>query len=393
MGGFLKGGETMIWSETEVVALLELNKQGLNAREIAEQLTQQFSRTFTRDSVKNKRFRLLEMKPQTTQSIIEHERNRQDTLDERTTSRQLVKEIIRKDKELQVALDIKGSPQTYRIIPKKHGKVEAAAIIVMSDWHIEETVKPGTVSGMNEFNEEIANQRIQRFFNNSIELLDIVSSTTDINKVILALLGDFISGSIHDSLMEGNWCQPTEAIIWVEQRIIGGFKAYLERTDHEFVVVCHSGNHARITEKKHISTQYGNSLETIMYHHIRHYFKDEPRMKFIIAEGYLTFLELGDKVIRFHHGDGFRYNGGVGDIYPAAIRWITRSNSSRYADYDVFGHHHGYRNGGNFTCNDSLIGYTAYAAERGFPFRRPAQRFFLYTTRGEEIASYPIFLD
>ena len=45
---------------------------------------------------------------------------KQDDLGEKKISRQLVKEILKTKKELQAALDIKSSPQTYKIIPKKH---------------------------------------------------------------------------------------------------------------------------------------------------------------------------------------------------------------------------------------------------------------------------------
>jgi len=331
------------------------------------------------------------VKPVTVQ-LVEHKLKKQVRL-EKKSNKQLVEELERHETERAAWFALENHEGGFQITDTGQPKVEATAVLVMSDWHIDETVLPGTVNGMNEMNERIANERINMFFSNAVRLLKMGQDSTVVNHVVLAALGDFISGNIHEELMEGNWCSPIEAIIWVEERMVSGLELFLKETDLNFTMVCHTGNHSRITKKKRIGTQVANSTETLLYHHLKNRFKNEPRMNFIIAEGYLTYLPVYDKVIRLHHGDGFRSNGGVGDIYPSAYRWIGKTNSSRHADLDVFGHHHGYRNGGNFICNDSLIGYTAYAAERGFTFRRPSQRFFMYTKRGEVIAEYPVFLD
>jgi len=387
------------WTQQEIDFLLaEVDKKTPYAK-IASLMGSEFKRTFTSDMVRNRVHILGKAKKKepkklpTVEEQVEEHRLKKKVSEKTKLEKQLVEEVERLEREKTLWFSMEDNRTSYRIIPSKSPKVEASAFLVMSDWHIDETVKPGTVNGMNEMNERIADERIQNFFNNSIALLKMAGATTKINKVVLAMLGDFISGSIHDELMEANWCRPIEAVIWVEERLVAGIKLMLKETDFDFLAICHTGNHSRITKKKHIGTQTGNSTETLLYYHLKSRFKDEPRIDFVIAEGYLTYLEIGNKTIRLHHGDGFRYNGGVGDIYPGAYRWIGKSNGSRHADLDVFGHHHGYRNGGNFICNDSLIGYTAYAAERGFTFRRPSQRFFMYTKRGEVIAEYPVFLD
>ena len=392
-------GKVTQWTQKEIDFLLDEVEKKTPYATVASLMSTQFKRTFTSDSIRNKVYVLGKSKKAVSKPLptvgeqVEEHRLKKQVRTATKREKQLAEEVERLERDRSLWLAMDNHKTSYRITPSKSPKVEASAFLVMSDWHIDETVKPGTVNGMNEMNEEIANDRIQKFFNNSIALLKMAGATTKINKVVLAMLGDFISGNIHDELMEGNWCSPIEAIIWVEERLVAGIKLMLKEVPHDFVAVCHTGNHSRITQKKHISTQVGNSTETLLYHHLKSRFKDEPRIDFQIAEGYLTYLEIGDKVIRLHHGDGFRYNGGVGDIYPGALRWIGKSNGSRRADLDVFGHHHGYRNGGCFICNDSLIGYTAYAAERGFSFRRPSQRFFLYTKRGEVIAEHPVFLD
>jgi hypothetical protein len=68
-------------------------------------------------------------------------------------------------------------------------------------------------------------------------------------------------------------------------------------------------------------------------------------------------LQIYDVTVRFHHGHSIRYAGGVGGIYIPTNKAIAQWNKGRHADLDVFGHFHQLRDGGNFICNGSLIGY------------------------------------
>jgi len=104
-------------------------------------------------------------------------------------------------------LENQPKSETIKIEPIKQSD-ERAAFILASDWHVEERVRADTIHGLNEFNIEIARQRAINFFSNSVELLKRES----VDVVVLALLGDFISGYIHEELEEGNNMSPTQAL-------------------------------------------------------------------------------------------------------------------------------------------------------------------------------------
>ncbi len=63
------------------------------------------------------------------------------------------------------AMGVKDSwrPVNPVSVTKKSGEGESTAVIVASDWHIEEMVDPATVSGLNEFNPCIARERAEKF--------------------------------------------------------------------------------------------------------------------------------------------------------------------------------------------------------------------------------------
>ncbi len=270
---------------------------------------------------------------------------------------------------------------------------EAVAFFVASDWHVDETVKPFMVNGLNKYNPNVAKKRAENFFRNSVILYKISQRDVKIKTIVLALLGDFISGNIHEELAENNSMLPMDAIIFVQTLIASGIEHLLAHTKAKIIVQCHSGNHSRITKKTHKSTESGNSLEFFMYYNLAQHFSKEKRVRFNISRGYHSFLKLGGKFIRFHHGHSVRYMGGVGGIYIPVNKAIAQWNKMRTAALDVFAHFHQFRDGGNFICNGSLIGYNAYALSIKADFEIPKQAFFLIDKKRWKTIVAPVFLD
>jgi hypothetical protein len=143
--------------------------------------------------------------------------------------------------------------------------------------------------------------------------------------------------------------------------------------------------------KKYVA---GNSLEYAMYHVLAKDFDGNKRVKFLITTSYLSFVTVGGYTIRFHHGHAIKYGGGIGGIFIPAFKAISQWQKSRSADLDVFGHFHASKDGGNFLCNGSLIGYNEYAVSIKCDYEKPKQTFFLVDhKRREKTITTPIFLE
>lgn len=318
------------------------------------------------------------------------------------TSEQLkaaAERIVALEDQVSTLLSLRGKTPQITLISKKVPSLssESVAVTVASDWHVEENVDPATVAGKNEFNLEIADKRITKYFQGSMRLYEIMARESSIKTIILACLGDFITNTIHEDLQESNNLLPAEAIYWAECRLVSGIRFLLEHApkDVRFLIVCHSGNHGRMTKKQRGTTEAGNSLEHYMYHHMRDYFSGEKRIKFQIAEGYHTFTTLWDKYrIRWHHGHAINYGGGVGGITIPVNKAIAQWNIAEPADLDVFGHFHQRINASNFVCNSSLIGYNDFAVRIKAAFQKPSQSFFTVTRKWlSKTMETPIFLE
>jgi hypothetical protein len=318
-------------------------------------------------------------------------RVQQDKVKELTKyNKQLEAALLAKEKEMEAVVAIGSTEYDYKIIGVNNkSKYSATAFILASDFHAEEEIKAKTVNYLNSFNLDIADKRITKFFLNSLRILEIQKKDVHLDKVVLCLLGDFISGAIHDELMETCQLRPVEAIIWVMQRLEAGIKLIVE-AGYDLLVCCAFGNHSRIRPKTHYSTFTGHSLEQFMYYFLKDKF---PNIQFIIAEGYHLYLQVYDYIIRLHHGDGIRYWGGISGIFTPMYKAIGQWNKGRPAKYDLCGHWHTLKNGGNFITNGSLIGFSPYSIRIKADFEPPLQKFFMLLSNGLIAGEYPIILE
>lgn len=292
------------------------------------------------------------------------------------------------------ATRVVSGANSYKI--PKVGKLDSqvTAVAVASDWHWAETVHSDNVNGLNEFNLDVARKRAEKFFQNTVRLCEVVSDDSHMDTLVLALLGDFINGQLREEAMENNSLRPMEEMVEVWKVLSGGIKYILDNTNLNLVIPCHSGNHARTTRKIHWSTEAGNSLEYAMYHVLAKEFEGNERVKFIIPTSYHSYVDIHGFVIRFHHGHAIRYGGGIGGLFVPAFKAISQWQKGKHADLDVFGHFHQTKDGGNFICNGSLIGYNEYAVSIKCDYEKPRQTFFLVDhDRKEKTITTSVFLD
>jgi hypothetical protein len=292
------------------------------------------------------------------------------------------------------ALNVLGGIETFSIVPReKSGTAEGAVVMVASDWHCEERVDPKTINGVNEYSLEIAERRATGFFQGGLRLTRLLQQDISIKTIVLPLLGDFISNDIHEEFADLTDAQPVKAIVFAQKLIASGIEFLLEHSKCDLVVPCHSGNHGRTTKTTRFGSEAGHSLEYLMYLMLAAYFRNEPRVKFVVSEGYHSYLKVYDLDIRFHHGHAIKYQGGVGGITIPVLKAISQWDKVRRADLDVFGHFHQLRDGGKWMSNGALIGYNAYSQSIKSDFETPRQLLFLLDKQRGRTCTWPILVD
>lgn len=290
--------------------------------------------------------------------------------------------LLKENEELKKYLDVLQAPREYnsnKIIPITDGvKSEATAVVLASDWHMEQIVDGRKLAYPNVYNVEIAKQRAEEFFQAVVKLLKKEQSYQEINNLILWLGGDFITGNIHLSALPSLELGVAESCFLVEETLIRGIQYILDNTDVKITCPTSCGNHSRITEKVWVSSEQDNSVETIIYYHIKQHFAKEQRFELIMPYGPESFINVYGMNIAFCHGHlGYKYNGGVGSLYIPLRRTIMRKYNKRQIYMVCMGHWHTYIQDSLFVVNGSMIGYDDYANAYGFDYDIPKQTFFL----------------
>lgn len=281
--------------------------------------------------------------------------------------------------------------QIHEIKPSKgEGGAEGTAVMVASDWHIEERVDPELVNGLNFYDLDESKRRSDLFFANGLKLTNMFGRDIKITNIVLALLGDFFSNDIHDELAELCLLAPMDACLRAQRYIASGIQYLLDNSDYTLTIVCCSGNHARTTDKVRFSTEAGHSLEFYMYNNLADHFANNSRVKFVIKGAYHAYLDILGYKVRFHHGHSLRYQGGISGLFVPAYKMIAKWNNAIPAKLDVFGHFHQYVDGTTFIANGSMIGYNAYSLRNGFAYERPQQAYFLIDSKRGRTISAPI---
>jgi hypothetical protein len=285
--------------------------------------------------------------------------------------------------------------KAYRPAKKAGRQTSATAVAVLSDWHVEETITLEQTSGANQFSLEIAERRIAELAERLSTLIEHERRLVKIDRIVLALLGDFISGHIHEELMETTLgVAPMQAMRWAASRLRGIIDMAADMAK-EVVVVTQPGNHGRSTVKVRMATEHRHSFEHNQYHMMR---SNERRknVHWQIAEGYLGYLDLDGFTIRYHHGHSIgRYQGGIGGITIPANKAIAAWNRSRHADLDLFGHWHqfGWLRG-RYVSNGSLIGMSPFALRIRAEAEAPCQSLVIVDHgRNECTKAMPVWCD
>lgn len=287
------------------------------------------------------------------------------------------------------------NPATWKRLQAKSKDNSATPILCLNDWHSEESVDPATVNGFNNFNLELADARITRTFERAVSLIQHLGPSTPVKDMVVWLGGDLITGYIHEELMESNFLSPTQACLWIEERVIKGLKFLrqeLKGLEHIRVVTNH-GNHGRSSQRVKFKTGYKNSFEWLSYNQIARRFEDDPFFSFNISRGDHVYETIQDHVVRFHHGDRIKYEGGIGGVTIPVLKAIAQWDKAKRADLDIFGHWHQFLDHWKFVACGCLIGYSDYSLAIKADYQPPTQTLILLNKRLGKTMALPIFCE
>lgn len=328
-----------------------------------------------------------------TNTSISAERYKNAYYELKGSYEEAIKLLDMKEQALSKLIEMSTLPKTTDITAHASGNREVVPVIVASDWHIEETVSAAITNGLNEYNLKIAEDSAKQFFSNATYLINRAKLDSEVNTVVLALLGDIINGVLRSEDLENNQTTSIDALTLARSILYSGIKMLAKETGCTIKVICCVGNHGRMTEKIHFSNQVHNSLEYLIYKTLERDFRDHAKVKFLVSEAPYVIQKIFGVRVRFHHGHMAKYNGGIGGLAIPVLRKAAQMNMIEKADLDVIGHFHTMQVFNNVIINGSLVGSNGYSMALGLPHEQPQQTFFLIDSKYGRSMITPIFID
>lgn len=300
-------------------------------------------------------------------------------------------EAARARSDLQHAL-VGMRPRPIRDKKRTKG-APATAILVLSDWHVEETVSLSATNGLNEYSLDIARRRVNEIWRRAEMLLAHERGLVDIDHLVIAALGDFISGHIHEELLETCSLAPMAATREAGELLLGGIER-MAGLFKKVTVVTAYGNHGRSTHKIRIATGAEHSYEHNLYKWLEKATKGTNGLCWQVSDGYHNYLDVQGYTIRFHHGDAVKYAAGVGGLTIPMNKAKFNWDRARPADLDICGHFHTwlympYK----FLVNGCLIGMNPFGIRIRAEYQPPSQSLLIVDSRHGVTKALQVFAD
>lgn len=245
-----------------------------------------------------------------------------------------------------------------RAIDAEHSDAHHCQLGVWSDFHYGEVVDREQMSGLAEYDTDIAEARIDQLVRSTLAFKKVRPEMT---KLHLALLGDMASGNIH-GLDESNEVPAAEQYVEVGL-LMGQAVAKLAPHYPKIIVDCTFGNHPRSKEAP-VSKNGHDSGDWIAYRMAAATTQHLDNVKWNIPRAGMIVREIAGKTFLFWHGDGVRSSmpgvpwGGV--MRRVNVLKSTYAAQGVYIDYVVLGHFHQACVVPGIFMNGALIGQNEY---------------------------------
>ena len=194
-------------------------------------------------------------------------------------------------------------------------------IAPLSDTHVGDRVESDQMVGMNEYSIDIFNRRLYGWTKQLLQLVELRRKFAPVNNLVIPMLGDMISGDIHDELARtnidncmGQMIRGANLIAQALMSLAGSFE--------EIRVPCVVGNHGRMTRKPPMKDKYMD-WDYMLYQWVATLCREQKNIKFSIPKSFVNSFDVDERKILIMHGDSIAGGGSA----TAIVNSITKMRS------------------------------------------------------------------
>jgi len=250
------------------------------------------------------------------------------------------------------------------IIPKKKHTVEEDLVLHLSDEHMDESVLPHQVQGLEEYTFPIAMRRAENFVDRTLKFTQQTLSNYKFKNLWILAYGDHTSGEIHDSVSRSyfqNQFRNCFAIGQVHAFMINDLAPYFENVK----VVYIAGNHGRRSAKKDYHGAW-NNWDYMVGETAKLLCQNMKNVEFLIPDAFNINININGFNFAIEHGDDIKSWNSIPfyGLERKSRRLIAlNAMQGRQIHYTVYGHFHKPSTFGDIGDTETIINGTWKATD------------------------------
>lgn len=275
------------------------------------------------------------------------------------------------------------APPAWTIRGERSGDSPGVPVLLLTDWHIGETVREAEVYHRNRFDATTADARVRQVIDRAVMLGRMHAPAGGHKGGVVFLGGDFVSGWLHEELVRSDWCSPLQSAAWCVSRLVWALRALRDAWGRLYVVGV-PGNHGRLTHRPPGKGHAFQSFDWLIYAMVAQQLADHAADRKTIT---LSAPDDGEQIVQvagtrylLMHGHQLGVKGGdgiigaLGPITRGATK-VGRAARSVGRDFDVLviGHYHTTLWLPGIIVGPTLKGYDEYARVSRFSYEPAAQ--------------------
>lgn len=267
----------------------------------------------------------------------------------------------------------KPPPKEWTSPPTKHRRgIAGIPTLVISDIHYGETVEKNEAYG-NKYNRAIARKRLATVVHGAIDLIRHHMVGEPPETVVVPILGDIVSGEIHDELAKTNDGELLPAVPEAVDLLYHALTTIAEQTKARVIAPCAAGNHGRNTKRIEAKRFTATNFDWLIYVLLeRQIARSEWADRIVVTASHSN--EARWKIYDHHylglHGHDLGVKGGdgiigaIGPIMRGRMKVLAQQRAAGYpVDTLVLGHWHQYLTLPGLVVNGSIKGYDEFTAK------------------------------
>lgn len=272
------------------------------------------------------------------------------------------------------------------------GSTPGVPVLTLADWHAGEVVRREELGGVNAYNRQIMERRVQHVIETAISLATKHTVNPTYDGIVVPILGDMVTGEIHDELTRTNDVDPLPAVLLVVDLLTEALVRLRQVFGRVYApAVC--GNHGRTDKRLSAKTFSPRNFDWLIYQMVERRLKDRGEKLITIEASFANEVRFNVQGHRFLalHGHDLGVKGGDGIIGPLGPIMRGRikvgaQQASIGRDFDtlLLGHWHGFYHVEGLLVTNTLKGYDEYAKNflRAKPSRPSQTLFFVHAKHG-----------